>query len=99
MCDETNLDEFTSKGLSLREFAATGALAGLSACTSIENSGSTSGLTERMVQVPTADGTMDAFFVHPAKKAPAVILFFFFQAEDGIRDLYVTGVQTCALPI
>src|SRR6267378_6807212 len=26
-------------------------------------------------------------------------IFFFFQAEDGIRDLYVTGVQTCALPI
>src|SRR5256886_17314666 len=28
-----------------------------------------------------------------------VVLFFFFQAEDGIRDLTVTGVQTCALPI
>src|SRR5215469_18962775 len=28
-----------------------------------------------------------------------MVLFFFFQAEDGIRDLYVTGVQTCALPI
>src|SRR5690349_24825831 len=28
-----------------------------------------------------------------------VASFFFFQAEDGIRDLYVTGVQTCALPI
>src|SRR3712207_6901762 len=27
------------------------------------------------------------------------ILFFFFQAEDGIRDIGVTGVQTCALPI
>src|SRR5690349_12941568 len=27
------------------------------------------------------------------------LFFFFFQAEDGIRDLYVTGVQTCALPI
>src|SRR6266496_6227632 len=27
------------------------------------------------------------------------MIFFFFQAEDGIRDLYVTGVQTCALPI
>src|SRR2546427_2956974 len=27
------------------------------------------------------------------------MLFFFFQAEDGIRDLTVTGVQTCALPI
>src|SRR2546427_1520018 len=28
-----------------------------------------------------------------------VLMFFFFQAEDGIRDLTVTGVQTCALPI
>src|SRR6266566_8542496 len=27
------------------------------------------------------------------------IIFFFFQAEDGIRDYKVTGVQTCALPI
>src|SRR2546422_2020385 len=26
-------------------------------------------------------------------------VFFFFQAEDGIRDVAVTGVQTCALPI
>src|SRR3989440_7637781 len=28
-----------------------------------------------------------------------LLCFFFFQAEDGIRDLIVTGVQTCALPI
>src|SRR2546425_2779802 len=28
-----------------------------------------------------------------------VVCFFFFQAEDGIRDKLVTGVQTCALPI
>src|SRR5256885_6264445 len=28
-----------------------------------------------------------------------VAVFFFFQAEDGIRDYKVTGVQTCALPI
>src|SRR2546429_2814626 len=28
-----------------------------------------------------------------------VDVFFFFQAEDGIRDVAVTGVQTCALPI
>src|SRR3712207_8820662 len=27
------------------------------------------------------------------------VIFFFFQAEDGIRDIGVTGVQTCALPI
>src|SRR6267154_6505797 len=30
---------------------------------------------------------------------PNVFFFFFFQAEDGIRDGRVTGVQTCALPI
>src|SRR5256884_9557619 len=30
---------------------------------------------------------------------PADLAFFFFQAEDGIRDVAVTGVQTCALPI
>src|SRR2546429_1391389 len=28
-----------------------------------------------------------------------ILFFFFFQAEDGIRDVAVTGVQTCALPI
>src|SRR5690606_40078962 len=27
------------------------------------------------------------------------LVLFFFQAEDGIRDFHVTGVQTCALPI
>src|SRR3712207_8166867 len=28
-----------------------------------------------------------------------ISIFFFFQAEDGIRDIGVTGIQTCALPI
>src|SRR2546430_3859131 len=32
-------------------------------------------------------------------KILCICMFFFFQAEDGIRDLTVTGVQTCALPI
>src|SRR5262249_62183981 len=32
-------------------------------------------------------------------QGPGVLVFFFFQAEDGIRDWSVTGVQTCALPI
>src|SRR5258708_14290751 len=31
--------------------------------------------------------------------SPVLWFFFFFQAEDGIRDDLVTGVQTCALPI
>src|SRR2546426_12009806 len=33
------------------------------------------------------------------KRITFIISFFFFQAEDGIRDYKVTGVQTCALPI
>src|SRR5882762_8860574 len=33
------------------------------------------------------------------KKTYTIQFFFFFQAEDGIRDSSVTGVQTCALPI
>src|SRR5205823_8256226 len=37
-----------------------------------------------------ADGPVDRLGEH---------LHFFFQAEDGIRDKLVTGVQTCALPI
>src|SRR5256885_6420293 len=32
-------------------------------------------------------------------QAQVLSVFFFFQAEDGIRDYKVTGVQTCALPI
>src|SRR6266404_7160823 len=32
-------------------------------------------------------------------RADRGLVFFFFQAEDGIRDKLVTGVQTCALPI
>ena len=34
-----------------------------------------------------------------AEGVSQVFVFFFFQAEDGIRDDLVTGVQTCALPI
>src|SRR5260221_2717393 len=36
------------------------------------------------------------FLLHPML---SIAVFFFFQAEDGIRDHCVTGVQTCALPI
>src|SRR5205807_1737235 len=48
-------------------------------------------------------GTLD-FVGYPRFPAPvefiaAVIAYFFFQAEDGIRCYKVTGVQTCALPI
>src|SRR6266446_9348378 len=39
---------------------------------------------------------MVVFFYH---ELDVMCFFFFFQAEDGIRDYKVTGVQTCALPI
>src|SRR6266403_2152400 len=39
-----------------------------------------------------------AITAKPSEDSPCIDLFFF-QAEDGIRVLYVTGVQTCALPI
>src|SRR2546421_6345008 len=37
--------------------------------------------------------------LHFLARLSHIFFFFFFQAEDGIRDLIVTGVQTCALPI
>src|SRR5262249_59143419 len=40
---------------------------------------------------------LSSFFV--LSLLSVVVCFFFFQAEDGIRDWSVTGVQTCALPI
>src|SRR2546422_10240597 len=39
------------------------------------------------------------FVAETPRQIPDKIFFFFFQAEDGIRDVAVTGVQTCALPI
>src|SRR5437879_8018489 len=38
-------------------------------------------------------------FLMLCRLSVVLFLFFFFQAEDGIRDTSVTGVQTCALPI
>ena len=44
---------------------------------------------------------LDVLYVLPFYSVLCVLylFFFFFQAEDGIRDIGVTGVQTCALPI
>src|SRR2546430_7751562 len=51
--------------------------------------------------VPTPDEAVHSFVSGAMAKAGKGLLkgTFFFQAEDGIRDLTVTGVQTCALPI
>ncbi|MFA9200482.1 MAG: dienelactone hydrolase family protein [Cypionkella sp.] len=74
MCDETDLEQFAMRGLSRRAFAAGGAAAGLAACTSVTGEAASS-LTEAMVSLPAGDGTMEAFFVHPARPAPAAILW------------------------
>src|SRR5688572_32023594 len=41
----------------------------------------------------------ESMYEELANISSSIVSFFFFQAEDGIRDLTVTGVQTCALPI
>src|SRR5699024_11296387 len=43
--------------------------------------------------------TSRSYHVPPGTRRSSPICSFFFQAEDGIRDRNVTGVQTCALPI
>src|SRR2546430_1477004 len=49
---------------------------------------------------PTQHGALITLEVRELQVSlPRKLNFFFFQAEDGIRDLTVTGVQTCALPI
>src|SRR5258707_11186797 len=45
------------------------------------------------------DAAVLQIVIHRIIIACICLIFFFFQAEDGIRDIGVTGVQTCALPI
>src|SRR5258708_27069566 len=46
-----------------------------------------------------ASASVQTWAAPPPMRSVGCWLFFFFQAEDGIRDDLVTGVQTCALPI
>lgn len=85
MCDETDVAEWdakaAAKGVSRRHFGVLGGAAALTACTGTMAGGeagasSTNGLAESMVSIGMQDGTMDAFFVHPASgKHPAAILW------------------------
>src|SRR5829696_9531535 len=51
------------------------------------------------VELPLLAQTGAIFKLHILSIDFALEIFFFFQAEDGIRDWSVTGVQKCALPI
>jgi carboxymethylenebutenolidase len=77
MCELDQLQEMG--GVNRRQFTAMGALAAFAAaCAPVEGSaaGAAGGLAEGMVSFPAPGGTMDAFFVHPAKgKHPAVIMW------------------------
>jgi carboxymethylenebutenolidase len=86
-------DEFTaiaqdaasrSKGLSRREFAALGAAAAMAGYAAAPAFAAVAETSEAMVEVPTPDGTADAFFVHPVSgKHPGVI---FWPDAIGLRD-------------
>src|SRR2546429_1652310 len=53
----------------------------------------------RLIEVFKAHDIGYFFYNSGNDSADTCLKFFFFQAEDGIRDVAVTGVQTCALPI
>lgn len=83
MCDEQQLAKWAREGISRRRFGALGAMtaagAVAAACSPViaeEGTASLPAMGERGVSFPTADGTMDAWFVHPlTRPAPAVILW------------------------
>jgi len=82
MCDKTELERWAKEAISRRHFAALAGSAAIVACApeaaSSETSGSaaTPALSESTVTFDTADGTMDAFFVHPAdSRSPGVIFW------------------------
>ncbi len=89
MCDEfteeAEDEALSRRGLSRRRFAAMGAVAALVACSGA-GQGASRRLTEGTVQVPTPDGTADAYFVRPARgRHPGVILW---PDIAGLRDAF-----------
>lgn len=81
MCEDTIADgqDFgrDTRSVSRREFTVLGAAAALAGCAAdMRAAGTSSNLRERMVEITTADGIADAFFVHPAQGAhPGVVMW------------------------
>ena len=65
-------------------------------CSDSNTTTTTTTTTKKTTTTTTTDTTATTFFI---QKNLSIVETFFFQAEDGIRALTVTGVQTCALPI
>ncbi len=92
MCERDDLNRM-GKGerhdwsVNRRQFAALGSMAALAACTpGATGMASAASLTEGTVSIPTADGTMDAFFVRPSSgKHPAILTW---PDITGLRDAF-----------
>src|SRR3989440_8652036 len=65
----------------------------------LENSSQIAKVRHDIARIMTVIRERDFGIAPSAEEEPSAVAVFFFQAEDGIRDLIVTGVQTCALPI
>lgn len=84
MCEETDFSSDFPSGLTRRHMGLLGAAALTAACAPKPPAAGASALREGIVSIPTADGTADAFFVHPASgRHPAVILW---PDIAGVRD-------------
>jgi carboxymethylenebutenolidase len=84
MCDQDQLTDMGTRGVSRREFGAMGAMATLAACASVEAEAQQGGLSESNVSFTAPGGTMDAFFVHPAQGRHAAVILW--PDIAGIRD-------------
>lgn len=99
MCDELTEADRSRSSLSRRQFGLIGAAAAVAtAChgSGASGTGAKGGpaLAERTVSVPTADGTADGFFVHPASGAhPGIVLWLDIA---GLRDAYKTMARRLA---
>ncbi|GAA4780896.1 dienelactone hydrolase family protein [Stakelama sediminis] len=91
MCERDNLNAWEEQGgfewsVNRREFAALGAVGTLAACAPGASMAGTAALAEDHVRIPTRDGTMDAFFVRPAKgRHPAILTW---PDIAGLREAF-----------
>ena len=78
MCDREQLAEWAKSKMTRRSFGGAAMVAGAAACApmDMDSDESASGLTERMVNIATPSGMMDAFFVHPASGEAKPVLFW-----------------------
>jgi len=102
MCDELTDREdqawLVSRALSRRKFGAIGAgavaVVALPGCMSTASAEGNSRTTERMVSIPTPDGSLDALFVHPGNgRHPAIVMW---PDVAGLREAYMTMARRLA---